>query len=186
MKNNKDKNLCPNCGMPLQRNYCLHCGYMTNGIFIGKNKPESISDVEMYLGKRYDKINRNENSFIAFFLGPFYFAYNKFVLFCFLCMIFDFLFCKLAVLIFYKHTALTRFLAFFILRIGYSACANMLYLWLCSIKVKIIKNIYKEKYIDYLRRHDENTSSILMLILAIAILVVIFILIFEAMSNGII
>lgn len=183
MGTNKKIERCPKCNMPLQRNYCLHCGYMTNGVFIGKNKPKGISDVEMYLGERYDKINRNENSALAFFLGPFYFCYNRFLFFGIFCMVFDFLFCQLALLIFYKYTSLTRIFSFLFLRIGYASCANMIYLWLCGIKVKFIKEKYKDKYVDYLRKHDEDTTSFIFVILALVIVVTIFLLVTEFVRN---
>lgn len=186
MGTSQDKEKCPMCGKPLKRNFCMHCGYMTNGVFIGKNKPIGISDIEIYLGKRFDKILRNKNSAVAFFLGPFYFCYNRFLFFGLLAMIFDFLFCQLAVLIFYKNSALTRILSFIILRVGYATYANMIYLWLCGIKVKNIKNKYKDKYIDYLRQHDEMTTSFIMVILAVVIVATVFILILEAMSKGLI
>ena len=84
---------CPNCGKKLTRDFCMHCGYMTSGIFIDVKKPKKITDIEVYLDNRYDKMNRNKNSFVPFFLGPLYFCYNKFLLAGLLAMLFDFLFC---------------------------------------------------------------------------------------------
>ena len=94
-------NKCPNCEKRLTRNFCMHCGYMTSGFFIDVKKPKSITDIEVYLDERYDKMNRNKNSFVTFLLGPLYFCYNKFLLAGLFAMLFYLLFCKLAFLIFY-------------------------------------------------------------------------------------
>ena len=173
---------CPNCNMPLHDNFCMHCGYMTNGVYIGEKEVESISDIEMYLGERYDKINRNQNSLLVFFLGPLYFSFNKFVLFGSLCFIFDILFCSLALFLFDKRPVMALFFSFFTLRILYAAIANTIYLWLLKFRVSFIKNIYKDKYIDELRKRDKSTTSFLFLFLGIAVVVTILILILEAIT----
>lgn len=85
---------CPNCNRVLNKDWCIHCGYMTNGEFVQQNPINSISDVEIYLGDRYEKINRNKNTFFIFILGPLYFCYSRFIL----CGL---LFVSLEILIFY-------------------------------------------------------------------------------------
>lgn len=173
---------CPNCGKPLQRNYCLHCGYMDNGVFIGKNTTQSISDVEIYLGRRYDKINRNKNAFLVFILGPFYFCYNRFLFFGLFLILVDFLVCSLLCLLF-SSIFIRPFLIFILWRIMYVAAGNIIYLELCKIKVNIIKKIHPNDYEVLLRKKSENTTSIIMLALAILIIVTVFLLILELIRN---
>lgn len=173
---------CPKCDMPLHDNFCMHCGYMTNGVYIGEKEVESISDVEMYLGERYDKINRNQNSFLAFVLGPFYFAFNKFPFFGSLCLMFDIAICSLALFLFDRRPIMALFFSFLTLRILYAAMANTIYLWLLKFRVSFIKKVYKDKYIDELRKRDKSTTSFLFLFLGIAIAVTILILIWEAIT----
>ena len=74
---------CPKCGKPINQKanksfYCLYCGYMENGNTITKTKKNiSASDLEIYLGDRFDKVYRNENMFTIFLLGPFSFCFNR-------------------------------------------------------------------------------------------------------------
>ena len=69
-----DKMKCPKCGKPINQKanksfYCLFCGYMENGNTITKTKKNiSASDLEIYLGDRFDKVYRNENMFTIFLL----------------------------------------------------------------------------------------------------------------------
>ncbi len=66
---------CPNCKKKMKRNFCIYCGYMNNGNFIN-NKPFVIkeTDLELFLGKRFDVINRNKNLFTVFFWVLFIFV----------------------------------------------------------------------------------------------------------------
>lgn len=171
-------NKCPNCGKRLTRNFCMHCGYMTSGIFIDVKKPKSITDIEVYLDERYDKMNRNKNSFVAFLLGPLYFCYNKFLLAGLLAMLFDLLFCKLAFLIFYE-TFFTLLFSLLTLRFIYATVANMICLWLFKIKIKLMKKIYKDKYFDYLKKYSKDTTSFLFVILGLAFVATVFVLCIE-------
>ena len=53
---------CPKCGKPMTRSFCLYCGYMENGNTITKaEKNPSATDIEIYLGDRFDTICHNEN-----------------------------------------------------------------------------------------------------------------------------
>ena len=177
-------NKCPNCRKRLTRNFCMHCGYMTSGIFIDVKKPQSITDLEIYLGDRYDKLNRNKNSFVTFLLGPLYFYYNKFLLAGLLAMFFDLLFCKVMFFLFYE-TFFNLLFSLFTLRFIYATVANMICLWLFKLKIKLMKKIYQDNYLDYLKKYSKDTTSLLFVILGIAFVVTIFVLYIESKNKTI-
>ena len=84
---------CPKCGKPMTKAFCLYCGYMENGNTITKaEKNPSATDIEIYLGDRFDNICHNENTFLIFFLGPFYFCFNRLLFLGIFCAIIDILF----------------------------------------------------------------------------------------------
>ena len=47
---------CPNCNFKMKRNFCTHCGYMTNVNFINTKKLQEYSLLELYFGKYYEKL----------------------------------------------------------------------------------------------------------------------------------
>ena len=63
---------CPNCNFKMKRNFCTHCGYMTNGNFINTKKLQEDSLLELYFGKNYEKITSNNNYIVPFIIGPVY------------------------------------------------------------------------------------------------------------------
>ncbi len=164
MENSKQK--CPVCSKNLKGNYCMYCGYLPSGAFIGKNEPTSISDIEIYLGEKYDIINRNKNTGLIFILGPLYFIYSK-------CPIAGLIGILLDILIFPLTSLLgiNALLTLLLIRIMHTAVDNMIYLWLCEKKIKIIKKKYNDNYKEILRANDHNTTSILSLIIALLIIV---------------
>lgn len=165
---------CPNCNRILSRDWCMHCGYMANGKFIQKNSTTSISDVEIYLGDRFDKINQNKNAFWVFILGPLYFCYNR-CLFCGLLFVpIEIFICYLLNILFGSIIIRPLFI-FFVIRLIFSASFNSIYLWLCKFKVSLIKKRYKDRYIDVLRDMSRHTTSIIFLILGVVIVATVFI-----------
>lgn len=70
---------CPNCGKEMKYNFCIFCGYMTNGNFIEKEKKEEkVSDLELALKEEYHKIMRNDTHILTFLLGPLYLCYRNY------------------------------------------------------------------------------------------------------------
>lgn len=67
---------CPKCGKSNFKDYCIVCGYMKNGNYIGKTKSEN-SDLEIMLGYEYDDIIHNTNNLKVFLLGGLYFCYRN-------------------------------------------------------------------------------------------------------------
>ena len=68
---------CPKCGKKMTKDFCMFCGYMLNGNYIHKTNYK-VNDLAKALGDDYDKVIRNENKFLIFFLGPLYFAYRNY------------------------------------------------------------------------------------------------------------
>lgn len=167
MKDNMER--CPNCNRILKNNWCMHCGYMLNGEIIRK-KPTEVSDIEIYLGDRYDKINRNKNAFLPFILGPFYFCYNYFLVFGLLFTFVEFFVCRVLITLF-QSVFVNKLMIFIIWRIFFCAIGNIIYLWLCEQKIKVIKKIYKENYKEVLVKKSKHTHNILMVPLSIGLLI---------------
>lgn len=142
-------------------NFCISCGYIDNGNIISKKQSE-IKDIEIYLGKDYDKINRNEAYLLNFILGPLYFCYKKYFLLGIILVPIDlFLYYLLSTLI----TTLipipyivTIIFSFFFIRIIYMSISNMIYLKLCHRKIKKIKKNNKDNYIAIIRNKDYHSS----------------------------
>lgn len=177
---------CPKCGKNMSHdahnNFCLFCGYLGDGKFISKNeKLQQCSDVEIYLGKRYDNVLHNETNVLIFFLGPLYFCYRKHLILGLLFFFLDVLVYYL-VLIFSKDPIILLF-TFLFLRVIYMTGANTLYLKLCNIKVKNIKSKFGNNYLDELRKRSDNTCSILYIFLSISIVLSFFFIMFLIKKN---
>lgn len=137
----KNTKRCPNCNRILQNTWCMHCGYMMNGEFISK-KPIEISDIEIYLGDRYDKINRNQNAYLPFILGPFYFCYNYFLIFGLLFIPVEYFVCK-GLYTLFQSVFVNSVMIFILWRIFFCAIANIIYLWLLEKKSNELKESIK-------------------------------------------
>lgn len=164
-------NRCPKCGKIKKFNYCIFCGYMDNGNMIDPNKPKEPLDIEIYLGERYEKINRNTNAFSLFILGPFYFFYNKFPLIGLLLILIDYLACSLLCLLF-TSVFIRPIFIFILWRILYSTVGNMLYLELCKFRIKKIKNKYPDTYKEVLLKESDKTTSPIIVLVTILLVIV--------------
>ena len=174
---------CPKCGKPIMKKesksfYCLYCGYMENGNTITKTKKNnSASDIEIYLGDRFDKVYRNENMFTIFLLGPFYFCFNRLLFMGVFCAILDVLFYYFYITIF-TLSMFKLLLLFIIVRVLYMTCANMIYMKVYSKKIEKIKLKNPNNYLDILRDCNGKTTSFGMLIVGLLIFVAIVLLYF--------
>ncbi|MDD5887889.1 MAG: hypothetical protein PUC82_00110 [bacterium] len=166
---------CPNCNKKMEKNFCMHCGYMLNGNFINRSKSEIVaSDLELYLGKKFDIINRNINTPVIFFLGPLYFCFNKLVLLGVIAFILDILYYILN----YFLTKLLApslmpasiFLSFILVRLFYVTCANLIYMKICKIKINKIKKKNPDNYRNLLMEQAEDEFSIMQLIIGILLI----------------
>lgn len=148
---------CPNCGMDMKRHFCVHCGYMTNGIIINTKKPIEYTLLEIYFGKYYDKIIRNENWLIAGLLGPTYILSHNYFLVGILLIILD----TIISLFFYvlNHAILLPFVIIlanyvyvFFNRLLWATIGNSIYLNLLSRKLIKIKEKFPNNYKDKIQK----------------------------------
>ena len=137
---------CSNCGMDMsKKGYCMHCGYMSNGVVIDTSKPQHASLLELYFGTDYDKITKNQNWFISGLLGPTYLLCHKHYLVGFLLIILDIFLSLCFVTI---NTALMipsiSTVYWIINRVIWGTINNMIYI---KLEEKRLVS-YKEKYKD--------------------------------------
>lgn len=174
---------CPKCGKPIKQKanksfYCLYCGYMENGNTITKTKKNiSASDLEIYLGDRFDKVYRNENMFTIFLFGPFYFCFNRLLFLGVFCAIINVLFYYFCITTF-TFSPFKLLLLFIVVRIFYMTCANMIYMKVYSKKIEKIKLKNPDNYLEILRDSNGKTTSFGMLMLGFLIFVAIVLLCF--------
>ena len=152
---------CPNCGKPMNKNFCIYCGYLTNGNFINK-KIHQIGDVEKVLDKDFDKVIRNENKFTVFILGPLYLCYRDFlglgIIFFFVDMFSYLIIPPLIMLIvaflfnILISANLTIVLYFIVNRLFWVTCSNMIYLKLLNMRIKRIRKKYKDQADTYISK----------------------------------
>lgn len=169
---------CPKCGKPMTRFYCLHCGYMRNGKMISKFESNpSASDLEIYLGERFDKIYRNENTWVVFLLGPFYFCLNKLVALGVFCFIIDLILYRLFLLVCTSFEFLKFIFFFLFIRVCYMTCANMIYMRFLKKKIEQIKLKNPDNYLDVLREENGKSTNLwylaLGMIISVAVVIII-------------
>lgn len=175
---------CPKCGRPMHSFWCLHCGYMVNVKVITKeSKNPNASDLEIYLGDRFDTVCYNENKLFVFLTGPFYFCFNRFNLLGICADIGDFLLYALA---YYFGGINFKLLVLFILmRIIYVTVTNMVYMKVLSKRIEKIKKENPDNYLDILRDANGKTVSLLDLVVSALILAVIFLVVFMILRRDI-
>ncbi len=157
---------CPNCGMKMKKDYCMHCGYMTNGNFIDTNKAIEVSLMELYLGKDYDKIIRNKNWIVPGILGPVYIFCRGYYLYGLLLIIADIL---ISLLFFvFNHVFLIYYLvvmlnAFYIVfnRIVWATIGNLIYKLLLLKHLSKIKEKYPDDYKEKISKLYEKNVGFL-------------------------
>lgn len=169
---------CPKCGRKMihdqKHTFCLFCGYMDDGTIIkGKSEESKVSDVEIYLGKKYDKIYRNDTNLIIFLLGPFYFCYLKHLFLGVFCFFLNILIYYFVGSFTYQYRFLFFIATFLFLRVIYMTIANMIYLKLCDRKMKKIKLTSSDNYLDELRQLSDHTCSFWNVIWGILIIILI-------------
>ena len=159
---------CPNCEIDLVNGCCLRCGYLPNGNQIKYNYETHDKFKEQKLfNKHFDIMYRNEKLYINFLLGPLYFSYRghfilgtvfvfiDFLIFCLnLYLISRFIFNPLVL-------SMLKCIYIFINRLFYCTFANSICLLIDNIRIKNIKNRYKENYLEKLNdlvQHDTHHS----------------------------
>ena len=174
---------CPKCGRKLRQDgthvYCLFCGYMDNGNVITKKKTiAKASDLEIFLGNRYDTLFRNENTVAIFFLGPIYFSYCKIIWLTVIAFIIELLFYGLMLFSFPVYYIFTIFFSFIFMRVVYMAVSNQLCLKIYQKRIDKWKKKLGADYLPTLREKGEHYTSIVDILIACEILALILFIIF--------
>lgn len=170
---------CPNCNKEMHDNYCMVCGYMTNGNFVGEYVEFKNKDIKVFQ-KDFDVMNQNSNKILTLFLGPLYFSYKGNFLFGFIFLIIDILLFILSAYIFsiipftFPLTFLGVFIYILISRTFYMSFSNYICLRLDEIKISRYKRKYKESYANKLR-NNKNHVSFIILDIVLCIFIYIFI-----------
>lgn len=180
---------CPKCNIDLEKGVCLKCGYMENGNKIERfKKTEKYTDIRIY-NEDFDKMNTNNNKFINFIMGPFYFSYRNHLITGLIITIIS-----LTILAFEIRLtsellsigSVFTLLSFFntigyvtINRVLYMAFSNVICIKLDNMKIEKLKQ--KENYIDKLTNH--KSKNIIALIINIIISIPFFTLMTMLMNN---
>lgn len=139
MQNLDKKNKCPKCGFYMCDNYCIKCGFV-DGIYIKdlKKYEENISDLELLMKSQFQKCIHNENLFLIYLVGPFYFSLNMHFLITIILVFFDCLF-GIMIGIFFSKGILPVIVYFLFLRIIYVMFSNSFLVFLNKLKIEKIK-----------------------------------------------
>lgn len=170
---------CPKCGMMLSKDtkhtFCTHCGYLDDGKQIHGYKEQQASDLEIYLGKDFDKIWRNTNWLSNLILGPFYLCYRGFVLLGLIFMTLECFFWAAMFDSFYHFRYLLLILAIFLSRMFFMAANNMICIYFYKRRIAKIKKKYPNTYLEELRKNNVHVNSFISLLLAFLLLLLFFI-----------
>lgn len=160
----------------------MFCGYMSNGNFIN-NKKDNPTDLELYLGKDYDKIVKNTNFLETFFFGSLYLSYKKFFIEGFFFGLINMMFLYLgAVIGSYISIGSSNFPIpggiFFLLiaKFLWMGYGNFIYIYLINKKIAYLKEHNFKKYQKVLHEEEKN-SNFLLPFLTIFIYIIIIILV---------
>lgn len=157
---------CTNCGRKIVKNFCIHCGLMTNGIYVDSNKPQEETEIEIYFGNDYDKIARNKNWFISGLLGPVYImARGNFIAGFFLMLIDLLITCAIMIInhafLFLSIVTLFNVIYLMINRIIWATIGNMLYIKLTNKKIKNMKEGINYRIDDEISKQYKRDTRLL-------------------------
>ena len=143
--------ICPNCGMKMnKKEYCFHCGYMSNGNTIDPKKINAAL-LELYLDTDYNKIIRNNNWPIAGLFGPIYILSRGFYIPGLILTIIDMAISIAFMLfnhayLFYYMVVFLNFLYMLFNRLVWGSIGNIIYLKLLEGRLKRFKKMHPHNY----------------------------------------
>ena len=166
---------CPRCGNNMSKDcehtFCTHCGYLDNGEQIHGYEEKQASDLEIYLGKDFNKFWRNENCFTSFILGPLYLCYRGFILLGLLLMPLEWFFWAMMFGSFYHFRYVLLVIAILISRTIFMAVNNMICIYFYKRQIKVIKQKYPNTYLEELRKRNGHFNKYMSLFLAVLLFV---------------
>ena len=165
---------CPHCHANMaDRDYCIRCGYMKNGRVIGEYNPvDKDSDLKAYQD-HYEEMLLNTKLFKPFFLGCFYFSWNRHL---FVGLVSGFIGLALYyLLMLLSSTFLLSVATIIIIRTIYAAIANMICLSLDRKKISYMKKKYPEEYMKkLLKQKPRSFMQVLMHVMLYMLFFVLF------------
>ena len=178
---------CPKCNSKLVDGCCIKCGYLSNGNQICNRNIDKNEDMKLF-NKGFDKINLNKNLLLVFTFGPLYFSYMGYffvgtILGVLDYFLFYFVMNNIEISISIFGTLPFGLLYLFINRLFYIVFANYICLQVDKVKIKIIKNRYKDNYKEKLNAHKYHRHYLLFTIIIYIILILMFI-IYKGINNG--
>ncbi len=166
---------CPRCGNVMTKDrfhtFCTRCGYLDEGEQIHGYEEKQASDLEIYLGKDFDKIWRNENWFTSLLLGPLYLCYRGFVLLGLLLMPLEWVFWALMYGSFYHFRYVLLVIAILISRTFFMAVNNMICIYFYNRQIQKIKKRHPDTYLEELRKRNGHFNKYMSLFLAVLLFV---------------
>lgn len=182
---------CPHCHANMaDRDYCIRCGYMKNGRVIGEYNPvDKDSDLKAYQD-HYEEMLWNTKLFKPFFLGCFYFSWNRHLFVGLVSGFIGLALYYLLMLLFVSFplldniplnevqqasTFLLSVAAIIIIRTIYAAIANMICLSLDRKKISYMKKKYPEEYMKkLLKQKPRSFMQVLMHVMLYMLFFVLF------------
>jgi len=159
---------CPNCKRDLVKGCCLRCGYMENGntISLDSSTTNKFEELKIF-NKDFDIMRRNEKIYINLLLGPLYFSYRGHlitgIIFTLLDLVIlysvEFYFILVMRNLFFVSVAMIFYLLFN--RMLYIGFTNQICLFIDNIRIKCIKSLYKDKYIEKLEKYKHKKIYLL-------------------------
>ncbi len=174
---------CPRCGMLMSRdkihNFCTHCGYLDDGKQIHGYTEEQASDLEIYLGKDFDKIFRNTNWLSNLILGPFYLCFRGFILPTLFFIPIELFIWDFIGNSFSTFSIILKPLAFLITRSFFMATNNMMCIYFYQRRIDRLKKKYPATYLDILRNSRKQIHPLLSIgVIILAIIICVFLLLY--------
>lgn len=177
----KERNKCPKCGFYMTDNYCLKCGFAANIYLTNLEKyDESVSDLELLMKSQFQKCIYNENLFLIFLIGPFYFSLNMHFLISIILIFIDCFF-GTVIGIFFSKGIFPVIIYFFLLRVLYVMFSNELLILLNKVKIKKIKSTYEDYRKILIAKKSYSIMLPFLVILFYMILIFLIVLIYKKM-----
>lgn len=148
---------CTNCGSKIVKNFCIHCGLMTNGVYVDMNKKKKLDDLELFFDNDYDKILRNKNWIEPFIFGPVYILARNNLIIGLLLIIIDMIVGVIMLVLnhavlFYSIVTLLNVIYFFVNRVIWATIGNMIYIKLTNKRIENIRKVIKYNHDEEIRK----------------------------------
>lgn len=178
---------CEKCKGKVVDGVCIKCGKIKDGDKIEEKNIDKFEDLKLF-NKDFDSINRNKKQYLPFIFGPIYISYRGHFFTGTILVLVDYLlfyFIVLNNILNIFSSVIMIYLYIFIDRLLWATFSNPICISLDKIKIKQIKNKYKENYKYELKVYKHRKIYSVLTVLIYIILILIFIKI-KRIQNGVI